>query len=93
MYSTARKLSTFCAILCALNITGLVMLGLLSFNANLPFYLFFTCCIYAVSTTSIALFLTLAVRSFVQDANLDSENTSIRIKKLNDRIHLLESKK
>lgn len=92
MYSTARKLSTFCAILSALNILGLVMLGLLSVTADLPFYLLFTCCIYAVSTTAIAFLLTLSVRSFVQDANLDSENTSIRIKKLSDRIHELEAK-
>lgn len=90
MYSTARKLSTFCAILSALNIAGLVMLGLLSINADLPFYLFFTCCIYAVSTTAIAFLLTLAVRNMVQDANLDSEAISVRIKKLNDRIAELE---
>ena len=93
MYSTARTMSTFCAILSALNIVGLALLGLLSINANLPFYLFFTCCIYAVSTTAIAFLLTLAVRSMVQDANLDSENTSMRIKKLDERVKELERTK
>lgn len=93
MYSTARKLSTFCSILSVINITGLIMLGLLALNADLPFYLIFTLSIYAITTTVMALLLTLAVRNFVQDADLDSENTSMRIKKINDRLNNLEATK
>lgn len=95
MYSTARKLSTVCAIFSAFNITGLVMLAILSMNLpkSVSFGVFFTCAIYAISTTVIAFLLTLAVRSFVQDANLDSENTAMRLKNLTDRVNVLESKK
>ena len=95
MYSTARKLSTICAIISAFNITGLIMLGILSLNLpdNVSFGVIFTCAIYAVTTTAIAFLLTISVRSLVADANLDSESTAMRIKSLTDRVNALESKK
>ena len=93
MYTTARKLSTACAIFAAFNILGLILLGLLALNFEGSFGVLFTCCLYAISTTAIAFLLTVAVRSMVQDANLDSENTSMRIKKLDERIKELERTK
>ena len=90
MYSTSRKLTTFCFIFAVINIVGLVMLTLLAIGANLPFHILFTFAIYAITTTLITLLITIAVRNFTQDAELEAESTSIQIKKLTDRVAELE---
>lgn len=90
MYSASRKLTTFCFIFAVINVVGLIMLALLALGANLPFHILFTFGIYAITTTLVVLLITIAVRNFTQDAELEAESTSIQIKKLSDRIADLE---
>ena len=93
MYSTARRLSVFCFIFAVINIVGLIMLGLLAMgNTGIPFYILFTAAMYIITTTLILLLSTLAIRSFVQDAEIDAESSAIQVKKLTDRIAELEKK-
>ena len=92
MFSTARKLGVTCCILTAINIAGLVMVALLVFGQGLPFSWIFALLMYLISVTVIGLLLTLGIRSIVQDSELESESTAIQIKKLRERIEVLEGK-
>lgn len=90
MFSTSRKLGAICFILAVVNIVGLVMLTLYFIGLNMSFATLFTCLLYVITCTTIGLLLTISVRSFVQDAELESSSTSAQISKLKERIEELE---
>lgn len=90
MFSTARKLSALSFILAVINITGMIMVTMYFVNEGLVFHWFFAWLMYLVSITMIGLLLTISIRSFVQDSELESSSNSLQIKKLKERIEELE---
>ena len=92
MFTTARKLGVLCFILVALNIAGLVMVALLFAGQNIAFYIIFAWLMYMITVTAISLLLTFAVRTLAQDSDMQAETTALQIKKLKDRIDVLEKK-
>ena len=90
MFSTARKLGALCFILAVANIVGLIMVTMYFIGQGLGFSWMFAWLMYLITVTVMALLLTISVRSFVQDAELESSSTSIQIKNLKDRIAELE---
>ena len=92
MYSTARKLSVLCIILVAVNIAGAVLTTLFLMGESLDFTQFLSIMIYLVTATALSLFLSIALRSMVQDMEIEVGNHNISIKKLTDRVKELETK-
>ena len=90
MYSNARKLAAACFIFVVLNILALLMVVLLLLGLSLEFYVFFTILLYVLTITSGILVLTIGLRSSLEDAEVEAQNTSLQIKKLSDRIKELE---
>lgn len=90
MFSTARKLGALCFILAVTNIVGLIMVTIYFIDLGLAFSWMFAWLLYLISITAIGLLLTISIRSFVQDTELESNSTSIQIKALKDRIEELE---
>lgn len=92
MYSTARKLSVLCIILVAVNIAGAVLTVLFLKGENVGFTNFISLMMYLITSTALTLFLSIAVRSMVQDMEIEVSNHNYSIKKLTDRIKELENK-
>ncbi len=90
MFSTARKLGALCFILAVANILGLIMVTIYFIDQGLGFGWMFAWMMYLITITVIGLLLTISIRSFVQDAELESNSTSIQIKNLKERITDLE---
>ncbi len=92
MYSSARKLSILCFILSVANILGLIMVALVLIGYGLPFHELFTFLLYTITISITALLLTVAIRSTLQDMDMEYENQARQIQKLNERIEELEIK-
>ena len=90
MFSTARKLSALSFILAVINIAGMIMVTMYFVYERLDFHWMFAWLMYLVSITVIGLLLTISIRSFVQDSELESSSNSLQIKKLKERIEELE---
>ena len=90
MYSTARRLSALCFILSVVSIVGLVMVCMYFVFLHLEFQWFFALMMFLIATTAINLFLTISMRSMVQDMEFDYDSNARQIKKLSDRITDLE---
>ena len=92
MFSTARKLSALSFILAVVNIVGLVMVAMYFIGQGMEFHWMFAWMMYLISITVIGLLLTVSIRSFVQDSELESNSNALQIKKLKERIDELERK-
>jgi len=92
MFSTARKLSALSFILAVVNIVGLVMVTMYFIGQGLAFHWMFAWLMYLVSITVIGLLLTVSIRSFVQDSELESNSNAMQMKKMKERIEELERK-
>ena len=92
MFSTARKLSALSFILAVINIVGLAMVTMYFIGQGMEFHWFFAWLMYLVSISVIGVLLTVGIRSFVQDSELESNSTALQIKKLKERIEDLERK-
>ena len=90
MYSTARRLSAVCFILSMFGILGLIMVFLFFISLGLAFYWVFALTMFMVAITLTGLLLTVAIRSHIQDMELEFESDIIRSKKLSERIAELE---
>ena len=90
MFSTPRKLAALSFILAVINIVGLVMVTMYFIGQNMAFHWMFAWLMYLISITVIGVLLTVSIRSFVQDSELESSSTSLQIKKLKERIEELE---
>ena len=90
MFSSARKLAAFSFILAVVNIVGLIMVTMYFVGQRMPFHWMFAWLMYLISITVIGLLLTVSIRSFLQDSELESTSTSMQIKKLKERIEELE---
>ena len=92
MYSTARKLSVFSAILCCFNITGTALFLIYQINADWAFSLRFSTTIILVSATVISLLLTIGMRSLCHDLEYEYEDNAKRFRDLTKRVRDLEIK-
>ena len=92
MYSTARKLTAICFILSVISIVGLILICLLFKNWPLEFSEVFSLATFIISITGINLFLTIAIRSTLQDMQLDFESNVAQTRKLNERIEKLNER-
>ena len=90
MFSTPRKLAALSFILAVVNIVGLIMVTMYFVGQRMAFHWMFAWLMYLISITIIGVLLTVSIRSFVQDSELESTSTSAQIKKLKDRIEDLE---
>lgn len=90
MFSTARKLGALSFILAVINIAGLVMVTLYFISQGLAFHWLFAWLMYLISITVIGVLLTVAIRTFVQDSELESNSNVLQLKKLKERIDELE---
>ena len=92
MYTTAKTLSVLTVILSIVNVVGAALTALLLLSEHLNFTQFISAMIYLVSATAISLFLTFAIRSMLQDLEIEVNNHNHNVKKLTDRITELENK-
>ena len=92
MYSAARKLSVLCIVLVAVNIAGAILTALYLKGENVGFTNYISLMMYLITSTALTLFLSVAVRSMVQDMEIEVSNHNHSIKKLTDRIKELENK-
>ena len=92
MYSAARKLSVLCIVLVAVNIAGAILTALYLKGENVGFTNYVSLMMYLIPSTALTLFLSIAVRSMVQDMEIEVSNHNHSIKKLTDRIKELENK-
>ena len=90
MFSTARKLSALSFILVVANIVGLIMVAMYFVSLRMDFHWMFACLMYLITMTVIALCLTISIRTFVQDSELESSSNATQIRKLKERIEELE---
>ena len=90
MFSTPRKLGALSFILAIVNIVGLVMVTMYFINQGMGFSWMFAWLMYLISITLISVLLTVGIRSFVEDSELESNSTALQIKKLTERIEELE---
>ena len=90
MFSTARKLSALSFILVVANIVGLIMVAMYFVSLRMDFHWMFACLMYLITTTVIGLCLTISIRTFVQDSELESSSNATQIRKLKERIEELE---
>ena len=90
MYSTARKLAGLCLILSVASIVGLVMVTMYFVYLNLDFHWFFALMMFLIAITAICLLVTIALRSMLQDIEMDYDSNARQLKKLSDRITELE---
>ena len=90
MFSTARKLGALSVILSVINVIGLIMVALYFIGQRMEFHWLFAWLMYLISITVLGVLLTVSIRSFVQDCELESNSTAIQIKKLKERIEELE---
>ena len=92
MYSVARKLSAISIILAAINIVGAILTALYIKGENIGFTNYISVMIYLIASTGLTLFLAAAIRSILQDLEIEVSNHNGSIKKLSDRIKELENK-
>lgn len=92
MYSTARKLSLICMILVIFNVLGAVLTGLFLSTQRISFGEFFGMLLYLIPSTVLALLISLALRSLLQDLDIEISDRNNKIKTLTDRIAALENK-
>ena len=90
MYSTARKLAGLSLILSVASIVGLVMVCMYFSFLRLEFHWFFALMMFLIAITGIGLFLTISIRSMLQDMEMDYDSNARQLKKLSDRITELE---
>lgn len=93
MYSTARKLSLISAILCAVNIMGVILFFLSSPVLALPFSAGFAIFMILIASVGVSLLLTLSLRSICQDLEYEYEDHIRRSAELAKRIATLEAQK
>lgn len=92
MYSTARRLSTICAIFSAINILATILFFLYLANCELGFTFIFTSVLFLISNSVIGLLLTIALRSLCEDSQLEYEDKVRRFKDINNKVKELEHK-
>ena len=92
MYTTAKTLSILTVILAIINVVGTALTTLYLLTEHLNFTQFISVMIYLVSATAISLFLTFALRSTLQDMEIEVNNHNHNVKKLTERIKELEAK-
>ena len=92
MYSTARKLAGLSLILSVVSIVGLVMVCMYFSFLKLEFQWFFALMMFLISITGICLFVTISIRSMLQDMEFDYDSNASQLKKLSDRIADLEKR-
>ena len=95
MFSTSRKLSAISFIFSVANVIALIMVSLYFIQVDpevLDFHWKFAWIMFLICNTAIGLLLTIALRSFVQDSELEANSTTIHMKKLSSRIEELEKK-
>ena len=95
MFSTSRKLSAISFIFSVANVIALIMVSLYFVQVDpevLDFHWKFAWIMFLVCNTVIGVLLTVALRNFVQDSELESNSTAIHMKKLSNRIEELEKK-
>ena len=90
MYSTARKLAGLSMILSVVSIVGLIMVWMYFTFLKLEFHWFFALMMFLIPITGICLFLTISIRSMLQDMEMDYDSNARQLKKLSDRITELE---
>ena len=92
MYTTAKTLSVLTVIMAIINVVGTALTTLLLLSEHLNFTQFISAMIYLVSATAISIFLTFAIRSMLQDLEIEVNNHNHNVKKLSERIKELENK-
>ena len=92
MYTTAKTLSVISIILVFINIAGTALTTLFLVSERLDFTQFISLMIYLISATAISLFMAFALRSILQDLEIEVSNHNHNVKKLSDRIKELEIK-
>ncbi len=95
MFSTPRKLSAISFMFMVANVIALIMVSLFFVQlkpADMDFHWKFAWIMFLICNTAIGLLLTIALRSFVQDSELEANSTTIHMKKLSSRIEELEKK-
>ena len=92
MYTTAKTLSVLTVIMAIINVVGTALTTLLLLSEHLNFTQFISAMIYLVSATAISIFLTFAIRSMLQDLEIEVNNHNHNVKKLTERIKELENK-
>ena len=90
MYSTAKTLSVLSVIIVVINILGAALTTLFLLSEHLNFTQFISVMTYLVSSTAVSLFLTMALRSILQDLEIEVNNHNHNVKKLSERIKELE---
>lgn len=92
MYSTAKKMSLFTAILSAVNIVGVILYLLASAELSMNFALSFAIFMILGSSAAVNLLTTVALRSICQDLEYEYENTTGKLSKMDKKVTELESR-
>ena len=92
MYSTARKLAGLSLIFSVVSIVALVMVCMYFSFLRIEFQWFFALMMFLIAISGIGLFLTIALRSMLQDMEFEYDSNARQLKKLSDRIAELEKR-
>ena len=92
MYSTARKLSVLCIIVVIFNVLGALLTSLYLSTLPISFGEYLGIMLLIVPTTILTVLISLALRSLVQDLDIEISDRNKKIRDLIDRIASMENK-